>query len=252
MASVDAPKGIRMQEILASWGPLTIVTGHYGTGKTNLSLNLARDLRAWYPHVTLVDIDVVNPYFRSSDSRVFLEQTGIDLVGSAAGMDNLESPSLSPGIARAIMSASAGEHAVILDVGGDDVGARALGRFAAQISEHDYRMLYVVNRQRMQTATVNDALQLMHEVEGASHLFATQVVGNTHLKWQTDAATIIRAIPFELEVARAAGLDLLFVTAPRPFVHDVDSAASEMTPSVKVYPIDIVVRTPWENGLTFQ
>jgi len=117
--------------------PLIVITGHYGVGKTNLALNLARDLRAVYPRVTLVDLDIVNPYFRSSDSRAFLAQHDIALLGPSHAGGNLDTPSLAPGIDTAIETASA-SHAVVVDVGGDPDGARALGRFASSfmVGEH--------------------------------------------------------------------------------------------------------------------
>ncbi|MDR3315929.1 MAG: hypothetical protein LBS98_05590, partial [Coriobacteriales bacterium] len=114
---------------------LTLITGHYGAGKTNLALNVARGLRADYERVTLIDLDIVNPYFRCSDNLGFLQAFNIDLLGPVYGTDapNLDAPSLSPGIGEAMQQASEA-HAVVVDVGGDPDGARALARYEPSIA----------------------------------------------------------------------------------------------------------------------
>ena len=147
---------------------------------------------------------------------------------------NVDVPALLPEIA----SVFEGEGNVIFDVGGDDAGATALGRFHKNFSGVQYEMLYVVNRYRAMTAHPADTVETLREIERASRLRATAVVNNSHLKQLTDARTIQEAVPFGEEVAKLAGLPLLFTTAPRDIAEELDIE--------NLYPVDIYVRTPWE------
>jgi hypothetical protein len=243
----------------APW--LTLITGHYGVGKTNLSLNLVRDLRAVVPRVTLVDLDIVNPYFRSTDNRAFLDAHDIEMLGPVHGASNLDTPSLSPGIDEAIRTANA-EHAVLIDVGGDPDGARALGRFAATIAARPYRLIFVVNLSRPETASVSANLELLRAIETTSGLAATELFGNTHLKEFTTASTVAAAVSPTRALAAAAGLPLVAITAPRPLAAEVraslaradgedgadgEGGVSQTPANTLVYPVDLVIKTPWEG-----
>jgi hypothetical protein len=228
----------------APW--LTLVTGHYGAGKTNFSLNAVRDLRTVVPRVTLIDLDIVNPYFRSTDNRAFVEAHDIELLGPVHGASNLDTPSLSPGIDTAIQNASMTEaegHAVLIDVGGDPDGARALGRYSARIAARPHRVVYVANFSRPETATVAENSALLREIEGSSKLKVTEIVGNTHLKEFTTAENIAASVAPTLELARATGLSLRAITAPRALAAEVQA----LVQGVEIYPVDLIIGTPWEQ-----
>ena len=242
----------------APW--LTVITGHYGVGKTNLSLNIARDIRAVAPRVTLIDLDIVNPYFRSTDNRDFLDAFDIRILGPVFGASNLDVPSLMPGINEAIFDANAG-HAVIIDVGGDPEGARALGRFTAKIATQTYRLVHVVNFNRPETATVEDNIALLQSIEETSGLKATEIIGNTHLKDLSTIANIVSAIKPTQAIAKSAGLPLAAIAVPRSLAEQVMAAFSEdkfsedmplagftnaTEDEIRIYPVDIIVGTPWE------
>jgi hypothetical protein len=230
----------------APW--LTIVVGHYGVGKTNLSLNIARDLRESGIKVTLIDIDIVNPYFRSTDNRAYLEQRGIALLGPVFGASNLDTPSLSPGIDEAIAAAKQG-HAVIIDVGGDPDGARALGRYAAHINARPHRMVNVVNFSRPEMASVKSNLELLIATELTSGVAHTEVLGNTHLKQFTTARGILSSIAATVEFSGRSHLPLAGVTAPRQLAAQLEGLLAEDISmfGIPVYPVDIIVGTPWET-----
>lgn len=235
---------------------VVIVTGHYGVGKTNLTLNLALDYAAEGYETTVVDLDVVNPYFRSGDYRALLEKHGVRLVAPVFSGTNLDTPSLTGRIAPAIERAQeqggpGAPRIVILDVGGDDAGATALGRFSRTIASGPYEMLYVVNRNRNLTREPSGAVDILREIEARSHLRATAVVNNTHLQGETDEETVTRGIPFAEEVAERADLPLAFTTAP---VGVSDSFPDRKTPRVgrsegqqTTYPVRLYVGNPWDN-----
>ena len=218
--------------------PVTVVVGHYGAGKTNFSVNLALDLRAAGHEVAIIDLDVVNPYFRASEQRGLLEGRGVRLVAPvfAEAGTSLDVPSLSGQIAPTIDGADEGSF-VIVDAGGDDVGATALGRFSRHVFARDYAMLYVANRFRNLVQDPADALENLREIEAASHLKATGIVNNSHLKESTTADVVSQGREYAREFARLSGLPLVCTTVPR------DVAVSG---GADAYPVAQHVRTIWE------
>ena len=146
---------------------LTLFAGHYGSGKTNIALNYARWLRRKGEAVTVADLDIVNPYFRTKDSEEDLKKEGIGLIVSPFANSNLDVPAM-PKETYALI-AERGECGV-LDIGGDDRGALALGRYVPEIrAEGDYEMLFVINRARPLTRTVADTILVLREIEAAVH-----------------------------------------------------------------------------------
>ncbi len=226
---------------------IVVVTGHYGCGKTNLSINMALALAKEGQCVTLVDLDIVNPYFRASDSSDVLEAAGVKVVAPVFAGTTLDTPSLGPGIDNAIDDAAAGRTMTIIDVGGDPDGATALGRYRRRIDAAGYQMLYVVNQRRYQTTFAEEAGELLSEIERVSGLAATHIVGNSHLKRETTAQTVVDAIPFAQDVAAITELPLLFVTTPRKVAEETRCLLENTTPQPpELFPVDIFVKTPWE------
>lgn len=218
--------------------PVTVVVGHYGAGKTSFSVNLAVDLAAEGAKVTLVDLDIVNPYFRATEQRTVLEEHGIALVApvfSEVGT-SLDVPSLTGRITPSIQSANEGSY-VIIDAGGDDAGSTALGRYAREITARGYAMLYVANRYRNLVQDPQDALENLREIEHASRLKATAIVNNSHLKEATTSADIEKGIAYAHAVSQAASLPLVCTTIPSGITVSAPEAA---------YRIEHYVRTPWE------
>ncbi|NTU70648.1 MAG: ParA family protein [Coriobacteriia bacterium] len=224
--------------------PFVVVTGHYGCGKTNLSVNLALDSVAKYPAVTLVDLDVVNPYFRSSDYAAMLERAGVRVIAPTFAGTTLDSPSLP----ASMYSAFDTEGAVIIDVGGDDAGATALGRFAREATALDYDLLYVINRYRNLTATPAEAAALLGEIETASHLKATGIVNNSHLRDETTAATVLDSVEYARETAALLGLPLVCTTVPAALADEFAATQDSAAFVENAYPVEVYVHTPWEAG----
>ena len=214
---------------------VTVVCGHYGTGKTNLSINLAMDCARAGESVTLVDMDVVNPYFRSADYSDILTEAGVRVVGPNFANTNLDTPSL-PGAIRGVIED--GER-VIIDVGGDDAGATALAVYRRQLEEADPDVIYVVNMYRSLTTTAEESVGILREIESKAHIRAAGIVNNSHLKHLTTAETIESSYGFADKVCEHTGLPLRFTTVPRGL-----SLSKEIEP---LYQIDVHVRTPWEQ-----
>lgn len=216
---------------------LIIITGHYGCGKTNLAINLALDM-ARSNKVRLADLDIVNPYFRASDSRPVLENAGIEVMAPVYAGTNLDIPSLPPQFYSLF---SDRKSTVILDVGGDDAGAAALGQYSDLIKEeNNFENLYVINARRILTQTPEEAAEIMREIEKAGHVPVTGIVNNTNLAGETDAGVIRESVSFANEVSKITSLPLKFTSVKAP-------VAGELTDIPDIYPVEIFVKTPWES-----
>lgn len=216
---------------------ITIITGHYGCGKTNLALNLALQAAGKGAPVTLVDLDIVNPYFRSSEYRAPLESLGVRLITPVFAGTTLDTPTLSPELFR-IFSPEAGQ--VIMDAGGDDAGVTALGCLSARLLETGYAMLYVINRYRVLSQTPEEAQTLLEEIQAACRLKATGIVNNSHLGVETSLEDLLAALPFGENTARLTGLPLLYSTAP-------DFVLNGAPPPEGFRVVKRLVTFPWET-----
>ncbi len=190
---------------------ITVICGHYGCGKTNLTLNLAAQAAQSGRRTVVVDMDIVNPYFRSSEYGKFLEARGIELIAPVFANTTLDTPVLPPEIYSVFSMEDAD---IFIDAGGDDAGATALGRISGELKEAGYSMLYVVNRYRILSTLPEETLSLLREIESASHLKADAVVNNSHLGVDTTEQTVLDSVGFAAESARLCGLPLLYSTIP--------------------------------------
>lgn len=190
---------------------ITVVCGHYGCGKTNLTLNLALEAAAAGERVTVADLDIVNPYFRSSEYGRLLEEQGVRLIAPVFAGTTLDTPTLPPEL-YSIFEPQAGR--VFIDAGGDDAGVTALGGLHSQLEETGYQMLYVINRYRVLSQTPEEAAALLQEIEAASRLKATALVNNSHLGVETRLDTLLGGLDFARKTAQLTGLPLLYSTAP--------------------------------------
>jgi len=216
--------------------PLTVVTGHYGVGKTNVVINLALDLKKAGHAVTVVDLDIVNPYFRSSDYAALLEEAGVTVIAPTFARTTLDTPTLGPEV-----SGSFERHGyVLVDAGGDDVGATALGRYRHLIDTRPFDLLYVVNANRNLTQKPDQAVEVLREIEAACGLRATGIVNNTHLQNETTCETIAHGLSFGEACADQAGLPQVFVTVPR----NLNYSGSDLLPEWW-YPTEVYVKPPW-------
>ena len=199
---------------------LTLFAGHYGSGKTNIAVNYALYLAREGKRVCIADLDIVNPYFRTKDSERELNDAGITLVSPRYANSNVDLPALPAESYRLVQDRSTYG---VMDIGGDDRGAYALGRFADAIkAEGDYRMAFVVNCHRPLTSTVEDAIEIMREIEAACGLKFTCIVNNSNLGPETTADTVRSSLDFVKRLSEATGLPVWMHTA-------VESVADELT-----------------------
>ena len=199
---------------------LTLFAGHYGSGKTNIAVNYALHLAKTGKKVCIADLDIVNPYFRTKDSEKELMAAGIRLVSPKFANSNVDLPALPAESYRLVQDRS--EYG-IMDIGGDDRGAYALGRYAEAIkAEDDYRMAFVVNCYRPLTATVEDAIEIMREIEAAAGIKFTCIVNNSNLGNETTANTLLDSLDFVNELSLKTGLPIWMHTATASVAESLD------------------------------
>ena len=210
---------------------ITLVAGHYGSGKTNIALNYARMLKRAGSPVTVADLDIVNPYFRTKDSAADLQAEGIDLVVSDFANSNVDFPALPKEIYALVADR---ETKIVMDIGGDDRGALALGRYVPDIkAEGDYEMLAVVNAARPLTRTPQEAVEVLREIEAACRLPFTGIVNNTNVGAETTVETVLGSIPYADEIAALMGVPVRFTCA-------IGSIAAELKGKVEnLLPLEI-------------
>ena len=205
---------------------LTLFAGHYGSGKTNIAVNYALQLAQEGKPVCIADLDIVNPYFRTADSAKELANAGIDLISPKFANSNVDLPALP---AEAYRLVEDKRSYAVMDIGGDDRGAYALGRYVPFIrKENNYRMIYVANCYRPLTRTAQEALEVMHEIEAACGLKFTDIVNNSHLGNFTEVQTLLDSQDFITQLQALSGLPL-FMTTVRADLYD---AVSKHIPNV--------------------
>lgn len=209
---------------------LLIVVGHYGAGKTNVALNLAHQLHDAGRAVTLVDLDIVNPYFRAADAENALRAAGIGYINPPYANTNVDIPVLGAEIQRVFPLVEHDPHAtVIFDLGGDN-GAVALGRYFAEFSRLGYTMLCVENAYRPLTETAAAMADNLREIESYSRLRATAIINNSNLGDETTAADIAAALPTMAAFAELAALPLACTTVCTPLAASDPVIAALDTP----------------------
>ena len=222
---------------------ITILAGHFGSGKTEITLNGALELAARGEAVTLVDLDVVKPYFRSRSAREFLRQGGVDLVAPQGEFFSSDLPIILPQIRSAVGDPS---RKVLLDAGGDDTGARVVGSLTDVIREgEETDFLLVLNFRRPFTPDVPSATAMVREIEATARLRVTGLISNTHLMHETTPEVALEGYRLARETARGLGVRLAAVTVEEPLLAPVRDGVGAECP---VAPLRRIVRPPFEGS----
>ena len=190
---------------------LTLFAGHYGSGKTNIAVNYALRLAGEGKPVCIADLDIVNPYFRTKDSAKELEAAGVHLVSPQFANSNVDLPALPAEAYRLVTDKS---MYGIMDIGGDDRGAYALGRYVPGIlEENNYRMVFVANAYRPLTRTPEEAMEVMAEIEAACGLKFTDIINNSNLASETTAETVLDSLSYMEKLSNLSGLPIFATSA---------------------------------------
>ena len=216
---------------------VSIITGHYGTGKTEFAVNLALQLAGLNHQVMVADLDIVNPYFRSRERRDLLQEAGIRLISSSQACSDADVPALPAELLTILENR---DITGVLDIGGDPVGARVLARFNDKIVPEDYQLIYVLNANRPEVRTPEAAIAYLRGIEATTSLTCTGIVNNTHLCGETAAEEIRKGARLAETVSQETGIPVLCHVAEERFIPELSDL------SEPVFPITIQMKKPWE------
>ncbi len=223
---------------------ILIIVGGYGSGKSEVSINLARQIALSQPEkVFIADLDIVNPYFRSREAAERLSELGIQPINPTGAQFHADLPIILPEIRGTI---ERDDGIVILDVGGDDVGAKVLGSLEDAISGQKYELLLVLNANRPFTSDIKSCLSMISQIEKSSGLKMTGIISNTHLLEDTTPESVINGLTLSIEVSKQIGLPVVFVSA----LKEVLDKTNFENVNVPVLALDRYLLKPWERGVT--
>lgn len=217
---------------------IVIIVGNYGSGKTEVSINLAVNQKRLGKDVRVADLDLVNFYFRTREAKSYLSDLGIELVLPPVQYMNADLPILTPEVAGMVRNPS---ELSLLDVGGDDAGATVLASLADAFSGSPYRMLQVVNPCRPYTGTVAGCLKIKAEIEAASGMKINGIIGNANLMDETSPDIVMEGYAFVSDLSAQSGLPLEFITAATDILPRLD----EKKLSCPILTIDRRLSMPW-------
>lgn len=198
---------------------INIFVGHYGTGKSEIAVNAALAIKKEKEKVVLADMDIVNPFFRSLDAKKMLESHDVTVLAPVFANTNVDIPALVPEIEAAIRNRGV---SVVIDVGGDEDGARVLGRYRKYIEDDGYDMFFVINRARPLAGTVEDVMKYMDEIQEASRLKVTKLISNTHYMDQTTIEDVRYGFQLSRQVSEKTGIPIAAVSVMEGLEHEAE------------------------------
>jgi len=223
---------------------IVVIVGNYGSGKTEVSINLAVNRKRAGLSVRIADLDLVNPYFRTREARKALEEVGVEVVLPPDEYLHADLPLLSPSIAAMIREPG---DLAILDVGGDDAGATVLGTLADAFREKEVHLLQVVNPSRPATSTSAGCTKVREKIEKACGMGITGLIGNSNLIDDTGIEEIESGYEFVQSYATENGLPLKFITVPRQLLGEIKKKGF----ACPVLPIARQLVPPWKKAMAF-
>jgi len=215
---------------------LILICGHYGCGKTNFSINFAENKAKSGEKITLVDMDIVNPYFRSSDYKDELNSVFIKIISPKMAGTTQDAPAISAEIFSVFDNE---DGCAIFDVGGDSAGATALGGFSSRFIENGYEMYYLINKFRPETKSPQEAVEILREIETASRLKATHIINNSNISYLTKEEDIISSLDYANTVSKLTSLPVLYTVCSKKLYEPLRAKVNNL------YPVNISVKPIW-------
>ena len=217
---------------------INIFTGHFGSGKTEIAVNVALYLSRFHEKIAIVDFDIVNPYFRASDLAPELERRNIKVLAPVYAGTNVDLPALPPDMN---MLFDTGDFMAVFDVGGDELGAKALSRYRNEILDNDFEFFMVINTGRPMTDSLTKIAAMARAIECASRLRITKLVCNTHLLQHTSSEDLLSGVRLVEQASAELGIPIAFVSGMREVLEKVKDRIN-----AEVFYLDRHIRLPWE------
>lgn len=211
---------------------IRIVTGHYGSGKTEFAVNYAVKLADAGKKVSLADLDVVNPYFRSRECEELFQKKDIELLGFILKEHGMDLPAVSGNVAKALLDNS---REYIIDLGGNSAGARAFASFRNIVNPEECELFFVVNANRPETADLPGVMAQLQSIEGTLNMKVTGLINNTHLIWDTTEEDIERGEKLAREVSEKTGIPIRYTSMKKDLIPQLKGKYSGEIFSVEMY-----------------
>ena len=216
---------------------IRVFAGHFGSGKTEISINYAIKLAKAGHKVAIVDIDIVNPYFCVRDLRPMLEEYGIRVIASNPDYSNAELAVVPPEVATVFNDKT---YEVVIDVGGDDLGAKVLGQYNRFFRAEAYEMYFVINNNRPFTSNEKGVMEYINEIEWASRLKVTSLISNTNLSYETTAKDILNGDKIVTKLAEELKLPYKYTICSKELENEIKGKVQG-----EILPIEIYMKPPW-------
>lgn len=216
---------------------IRIITGHYGSGKTEFAVNYALKLSEEGKKTAIADLDVVNAYFRSREKHELFEKKGIEVISSSVDAPAVDVPAISAAVDKPFQDES---YNFVMDIGGDPTGARVLGRYKSYLEKDNYDLFCVINANRPETSTVEKTIEYLQNIEGVARAKVTGLVNNTHLIKETTVEDILRGQRLVKAVSEKLDIPIRYVSVLREVATNLPEDLEG-----EIFPIDLIMREDW-------
>ncbi len=221
---------------------INIFTGHFGSGKTEVAVNYALKLAEANYKTAIVDFDIINPYFRTADAKDELERNNVRVILPMYANTNVDIPVIPPEIYSLFQDK---EYKVVLDVGGDDLGAKAVSRFKDEIVNDDYEMFFVINTKRGMTDTPEEIIEMIAIIEDGANIKVTKLINNSNLLEETTPEIILEGNKIIAEVSKKTGIPIAITAGMEEVVNDLNS---QQLNGSEILPMSKQIHLPWNRG----
>ncbi|MDI9502860.1 MAG: ATP-binding protein [Tissierellia bacterium] len=216
---------------------IRVITGHYGSGKTEFAINYAMLLNQTKKHVHIADLDVINTYFRSRELTKELKELGINVIGASVEASAVDVPAISAEVMGPIIDKEAD---LILDVGGNPAGARALGHFRKAILREEYDHFFVLNRNRPETTTEETALAFLRQTEAIAGMSVTGLINSTHMLKSTTIEDVLYGQELCNALSASTGIPVVGISLWEKIADDLPEEYRDIA-----LPMQLTLRRSW-------
>lgn len=220
---------------------INIFTGHFGSGKTEVAVNYALKLAEADFKTAIVDFDIINPYFRTADAKEALENNNIRVLLPRFANTNVDIPAIPAQIYSLFQDKT---YKVVLDVGGEDLGAKAVSRFKEEITSDDYEMFFVINTKRGMTDTPEKIYEMIAIIEDGANIKITKLVNNSNLLEETTPEIILHGNDIISEVSKKTGIPIAITAGMEELVNSFNS---EQLSGSEILPMRKQIFLPWDK-----
>ncbi|MGL4392759.1 MAG: P-loop NTPase [Fusobacteriaceae bacterium] len=221
---------------------IKIISGHYGSGKTEFAVNFALKLSGEGKKVAIADLDIVNPYFRTRECEELFYKNKIEVLGYILKGDSSDLPAVSGNVSKPFYDKSIEEY--IIDLGGDSSGSKAFASFRTNLNPDECDLFFLVNANRPETSNLVNTLNHLQTIEGTLNLRVTKLVNSTHLLWDTTEEDLFRGNNLTIEISEKLGLPIEYTICNEKLLASLSEDIKEKLAG-ELFPVKMIMRKKW-------